>query len=119
VSEHQVYEFDMPSNLCGLFIGRGGMAIKQLRFKTGIDVIVRPKQFTEEFQLVVLEGTQRQVTRALDIIRQKFPKKRFPELDLSPAQPEVPVLQPQVVQVPVCYSLSKGAVAQRVCFVHS
>ncbi|ELU07765.1 hypothetical protein CAPTEDRAFT_103276 [Capitella teleta] len=95
----QIYEFDMPSHLCGMFIGRGGAAIKQLRQKTGVEVLVRPKMLTEEFQLVVLEGSQRQITRALDIIRQKFPKNKFTELDLSPAQPEVPVLQPQLMQL--------------------
>lgn len=101
LSEHQTYEFNMPSQLCGLFIGKGGSAIKTLRQKTGIEVLVKPKPFTEDFQLVVLQGTKRQVTRALDLIRHRFPKNRFPELDLSPAQPDVPVLQPQLMQVGV------------------
>jgi len=44
-------------------------------------------------------GTFQQVNKALDMIKRKFPVKRFPGIDYDRCLPDVPVLPADIMQV--------------------
>jgi len=47
----------------------------------------------------ITTGTVHQVNRALEMIKRKFPMKRFPGIDYSRCLPDVPVLPADIMQV--------------------
>ena len=47
----------------------------------------------------VVTGTLQQVNMALDMIKRKFPVKRFPGIDYDRCLPDVPVLPADLMQV--------------------
>jgi len=48
-------------------------------------------------------GTFQQVNKALELIKRKFPVKRFPGIDYDRSAPDVPVLPADVMQVICCF----------------
>jgi len=47
----------------------------------------------------ITTGTVQQVNKALDMIKRKFPVKRFPGIDYDRCLPDVPVLPADIMQV--------------------
>jgi len=47
----------------------------------------------------ITTGTVHQVNKALEVIKRKFPVKRFPGLDYNRCLPDVPVLPADIMQV--------------------
>ena len=54
-----VYEFNMPSDLCGLFIGTKGKTVKAIRDQSGARLRLRNNPYTPDFQICVIEGKSR------------------------------------------------------------
>ncbi|XP_035824275.1 A-kinase anchor protein 1, mitochondrial [Aplysia californica] len=98
------FDFNMPSELCGRFIGKQGKNINYLKQKTGANVSLTYNPFTPEYQICQVVGTQAEVDDALAMIRRKFPVNENPRLtmvpvNLTPAASEHPVLVPDVMQL--------------------
>ncbi|CAH1800363.1 unnamed protein product [Owenia fusiformis] len=102
-NEPTTFEFDIPTDFCGMLIGRQGRSVKQLKFKSGANILVRSCPLTPEKQIVTLEGSQSEIDHCLDLIRQKFPHRRYPEVTLEPTklstQPQGVVLPPEMMQL--------------------
>ena len=56
-------------------------------------------------------GTLWQVNKALEMIKRKFPVKRFPGIDYDRSAPDVPVLPADVMQVMCCFTFSISSAA--------
>lgn len=54
-----VYEFDFPTDLCGMLIGRFGRNINAISRESGALISVRQKQFSHGLQSVRLQGEGR------------------------------------------------------------
>lgn len=101
------FDFNMPSDLCGRFIGKQGKNINYLKSKTGANVSLTNNPFTADYQICQVVGTQAEVDDALAMIRRKFPLNEFPLLTMVPinmstlpAQIEQhPVIVPDVMQL--------------------
>ena len=52
-------------------------------------------------------GTFQQVNKALEMIKRKFPVKRFPGIDYDRCAPDVPVLPADVMQVMCLFACNK------------
>ena len=50
------FDFNMPSELCGRFIGKQGKNINHLKLKTGANVSLTYNPFTPEFQICQVAG---------------------------------------------------------------
>ena len=50
------YQFDFPAEMVGMLIGRNGRNIKDLKERSGCEIAVKDKMFTQEFKLICLEG---------------------------------------------------------------
>ncbi|CAD7077282.1 unnamed protein product [Hermetia illucens] len=77
------YEFLLPDSLVGQLYGRKRAHINQLRAKTGAKISLKKHPFTDKIKICVIEGTQKQISSALSLIRQKLPSKRYPNLTLE------------------------------------
>ncbi|CAL1528751.1 unnamed protein product [Lymnaea stagnalis] len=101
------FDFNMPSDLCGRFIGKQGKNINYLKSKTGANVSLTNNPFTADYQICQVVGTQAEVDDALAMIRRKFPLNEFPLLTMVPINmsqlPEQieqhPVIVPDVMQL--------------------
>ena len=54
--QEHIFEFNMPSDLCGLFIGTRGKTIKTIRDQSGARLKLRNNPYTPDFQICVIEG---------------------------------------------------------------
>jgi len=50
------FEFDFPTPVCGMLIGKMGRHVNQIKDLSGVDISVRHKMYTKEHQLVILKG---------------------------------------------------------------
>ena len=51
-----VYEFDFPTDRCGMLIGKRGRTINSIKDLAGVEISVNKKLSTRDYQLVVLTG---------------------------------------------------------------
>lgn len=77
-------DFNIPSDLCGRFIGRHGKNINFMKTKTGASISLTNNPFTAEFQICQVAGTQTEVDNALAMIRRKFPLQDHPLFTMVP-----------------------------------
>ncbi|XP_063990383.1 KH domain-containing protein akap-1 [Diachasmimorpha longicaudata] len=77
------YEFTIPESLAGRMIGKRGIAIQELNTKAEVTMTVKPHPTTKDLKLCLIEGTEENINIALDLIRERFPLKKFPEVTLD------------------------------------
>ncbi|XP_059146072.1 A-kinase anchor protein 1, mitochondrial-like [Physella acuta] len=104
------FDFNMPSDLCGRFIGRQGKNINYLKSKTGANISLSNNPFTADFQICQVVGTQAEVDEALTMIRRKFPLNEYPLLTMVPINiPQTPQIEyPVIVSDVMQLSLPEG-----------
>lgn len=54
--EDKLFEFNIPSNMCGLFIGSHGKTIKSISQQSGTRIRIQPHPYTNKFQICIVEG---------------------------------------------------------------
>ncbi|XP_063226136.1 A-kinase anchor protein 1, mitochondrial-like isoform X2 [Bacillus rossius redtenbacheri] len=97
-----IYEFVLPQHLVGRLIGRFGAFVHQIKDKTNANILIKKHPDTTKLKICAIEGNQMGIDRALEMIRDKFPQKKYPNVTLEqvcfvPATPVFPV--PQCVQL--------------------
>ncbi|CAG5128823.1 unnamed protein product [Candidula unifasciata] len=85
------FNFCMPSDLCGQFIGKHGKNINYLKSRSGAHVTLTSNAFTPEYQICQIVGTQAEVDDALSMIRRKFPLQDYPHLTMDPVDMSMPL----------------------------
>lgn len=104
-----VYEFTIPQDLVGRLIGKFGNFVNQIKSNAGVNIIVKRAGYSEEFKVCALEGrstrvkgrewrgsevnnishlfifvgSRSEIDTALNMIRERFPLKRYPALTLE------------------------------------
>lgn len=111
--QEHIYEFNMPSDLCGLFIGSRGKTIKGIRDQSGARIKLRNNPYTPEFQICVIEGPQSAIDKACSIIKRKFPAVKYPGIDLTPIN-NSPVLMPEIMQLSLPEGVSVDVVVSSI-----
>ncbi|KAI1692526.1 KH domain-containing protein [Ditylenchus destructor] len=86
----RLYEFEIPNTLVGLIIGIGGKTIKELCYRADVKMLIRDhhniyKQATH--QICMVEGKRENINKCLHMIKGRFPRERFPDLNLTPMLP--------------------------------
>ncbi|KAK0092138.1 hypothetical protein PV326_002112 [Microctonus aethiopoides] len=77
------YEFEMPQMFVGKFIGKRGSNIQTINSKADVSIVVHRHPTENKMKLCTIEGSTEGINLALDLIRQKFPLKKYPELTLE------------------------------------
>ncbi|CAL7940618.1 unnamed protein product [Xylocopa violacea] len=94
------YEFCIPDNLVGRLIGRQGCVLQNIRLKAGVHIVIKPHPVWKDQKICAIQGSSEGVNIALDMIRQKFPEKKYPHVTLEPIFPmKSPELFPCVTQL--------------------
>ncbi|XP_071946466.1 A-kinase anchor protein 1, mitochondrial-like isoform X2 [Antedon mediterranea] len=92
-----VYQFEFPTKRVGKMIGKQGRSIKNLKEKSGANIVLEKIQYNRDYQNCVIKGLPSEVDAAIQEI-----KIRFPDVDVhrvvessTPSQQDavVPVLQ--------------------------
>ena len=79
------YEFAVPLNLVGKLIGQKGSFLQIIRVKADVKIGIKRFPCTKDRKLCVIEGSPEGINIALNLIRQKFPEKKYPHLTLEQA----------------------------------
>lgn len=77
------YEFLVPAFLVAGLLGKNGVFLKQVKKETGANVIIKRNPDTHKSKVCTLDGSQQEIKDALELIREKFPLRRFPSLSLK------------------------------------
>ncbi|KAK6637905.1 hypothetical protein RUM44_008327 [Polyplax serrata] len=91
-----IYEFVIPQQLVGRLIGRHGSFVNEIKETTHASIYIKRHPETSKLKICAVEGTQIDIESALDMIRHKFPKKRYPSVTL-----EQVVIAPEPQLIPI------------------
>lgn len=78
-----IYEFVIPQHYVGKLIGRHGTFVAQIRDKTNAHIVVKKHPNNSKLKVCLIDGTRQEIDKALKIIRDKFPLKRYPDITLE------------------------------------
>lgn len=81
------YEFSIPQNLVGRLIGRHGSFLQNIRHKAEVHIVVKRHPVWRDQKICAIEGSAEGINIALDMIRQKFPEKKYPHVTLEQILP--------------------------------
>ncbi|XP_053998592.1 KH domain-containing protein akap-1 [Hylaeus anthracinus] len=82
-----IYEFNIPQHLVGRLIGRNGSFLQSIREKAEVYIIVKRHHTLRDQKICAIEGSTEEINIALDMIRQKFPAKKYPDVTLEQILP--------------------------------
>ncbi|XP_075969628.1 A-kinase anchor protein 1, mitochondrial-like [Anticarsia gemmatalis] len=85
----RIHQFVIPQSLVGLLIGKHGAFVTQIKAKTGASVYVRRHPDSVKQKICAVEGTQSEIEAALEMIKEKFPEKKFPNFSLQEISAEL------------------------------
>lgn len=78
------YEFELASDLVGSLIGKRGSIIQSFNDKANVRISINPHPTDDdEIKLCIIKGQKENIMIALDLIRQKFPLKKYPDVTLE------------------------------------
>lgn len=77
------YECIVPQSIVGKLIGRHGSFVNQIKDKTNAMILVKRHPTNDKMKICSIEGTKGEIEKALKMIRDKFPIKRYPDLTLE------------------------------------
>ncbi|KZC12993.1 PREDICTED: KH domain-containing protein akap-1 [Dufourea novaeangliae] len=84
------YEFSIPHHLVGRLIGRYGTFLQNIRVKAEVHIVVKRHPRSREQKVCAIQGSPEGITIALELIRQRFPDKKYPQLTLAQIPPSNP-----------------------------
>ncbi|CAH0604715.1 unnamed protein product [Chrysodeixis includens] len=85
----RIHQFVISQSLVGLLIGKHGCFVTQIKAKTGASVYVRRHPDSVKQKICAVEGTQSEIEAALEMIKEKFPEKKFPNFSLQEISAEL------------------------------
>jgi len=88
------YWFEMPKQLCGLFIGKNGSNINGTMKQSNTLIQLKDHPTALDQSLCMIRGREHEINEALSIIRSRFPVKKFPQVTLKPTNPNIIQLEP-------------------------
>ncbi|XP_076244159.1 A-kinase anchor protein spoonbill isoform X2 [Calliopsis andreniformis] len=95
-----LYEFNIPQHLVGRLIGRNGSFLQSVRVKTEAHIVVKRHPSSRDFKICAIEGSADRIDIALDMIRQRFPATKYPQITLEQISPyKVPEEMPWVTEL--------------------
>lgn len=98
-----VYEFVVPQYLVGRLIGRHGCFVHEIKKNTNASIFIKRHPDTRKLKICAVEGTHTDIESALEMIREKFPENRYPDVTLEqvcfvPPVPTFPLI-PESLQL--------------------
>lgn len=109
-----VYEFVLPQYLVGRLIGRHGCFVHEIKKNTNATIFIKRHPDTRKLKICAVEGTQADIESALEMIREKFPENRYPDVTLEqvcfvPPGPTFPLI-PESLQLPLVEGVTNDVI---------
>lgn len=95
----RTYEFELPRELCGRFIGQGGRNVTAIKTRSNTRIYVQQHPFSSKLKICSIQGTTEEIRTALELIRKKFPLHVYPHLTLIQVNVE-PMHYPGTITLP-------------------
>lgn len=95
----RTYEFELPRELCGRFIGQGGRNVTAIKTRSNTRIYVQQHPFSSKLKICSIQGTAEEIRTALELIRKKFPLHVYPHLTLIQVNVE-PMHYPGTITLP-------------------
>uniref|UniRef100_A0A224YGI6 A kinase anchor protein n=1 Tax=Rhipicephalus zambeziensis TaxID=60191 RepID=A0A224YGI6_9ACAR len=95
----RTYEFELPRELCGRFIGQGGRNVTAIKTRSNTRIYVQQHPFSSKLKICSIQGTTEEIRTALELIRKKFPLHVYPNLTLIQVNVE-PMHYPGTITLP-------------------
>lgn len=95
----RTYEFELPRELCGRFIGQSGRNVTAIRQRSNTRIYVQQHPFSSKLKICSIQGTSEEIRIALELIRKKFPLHVYPNLTLMQVNME-PMHYPGTITLP-------------------
>lgn len=95
----RIYEFELPRELCGRFIGQGGRNVTAVKTRSNTRIYVQQHPFSSKLKICSIQGTTEEIRTALELIRKKFPLHVYPNLTLIQVNVE-PLHYPGTITLP-------------------
>lgn len=95
----RTYEFELPRELCGRFIGQGGRNVTAIKSRSNTRIYVQQHPFSSKLKICSIQGTTEEIRTALELIRKKFPLHAYPNLTLVQVNAE-PMHYPGTITLP-------------------
>lgn len=109
-----LYEFSIPQHLVGRLIGRYGSFLQSVQLKAEVHIVVKRHPTFKNLKICAIDGPMDGINTALDMIRQKFPEKKFPQVTLEqifPLKgPEELAYNPKLVQLSLIEGVNNDVV---------
>ncbi|CAF4771741.1 unnamed protein product [Pieris macdunnoughi] len=110
----RIHQFLIPTSLVGLLIGKCGSFVTCIKAKTGATVYVRRHPELSKQKICAIEGTQSEIEAALEMIKDKFPEKRFPNFTTQEISAELyqrlAPLVPEYLQLQLVESVNNDTI---------
>ncbi|XP_071446581.1 uncharacterized protein spoon [Hetaerina americana] len=78
-----VYEFVIPQELVGRLIGKHGSFVNHIKARTSATIFIKTHPETNKLKVCAIEGTDDEIQDALNMIREKFPLRRYSSMTLE------------------------------------
>ncbi|KAL3243785.1 hypothetical protein MRX96_019735 [Rhipicephalus microplus] len=82
----RTYEFELPRELCGRFIGQGGRNVTAIKTRSNTRIYVQQHPFSSKLKICSIQGTTEEIRTALELIRKKFPLHVYPPSDVDSSE---------------------------------
>ncbi|ESO00974.1 hypothetical protein HELRODRAFT_192509 [Helobdella robusta] len=85
----ETYKFEFPGDLCGLLIGRKGRTVNAIGSESNTSIFVDRRSESasaggaSDKQIVIINGTKKCIKMALKLLKERFPPKKFPEINFD------------------------------------
>ncbi|XP_076649035.1 A-kinase anchor protein spoonbill [Halictus rubicundus] len=83
----QTYQFNVPQNLVGRLIGVHRSFLQSIQMEANVNIYVDYHPSSMNLKLCRITGSSEGIKVALEMIRQKFPENKYPELTLEQILP--------------------------------
>ncbi|XP_078045998.1 A-kinase anchor protein spoonbill [Augochlora pura] len=81
------YEFNIPQRLVGKLLGVRRSFLQSIQMKANVHMDLRCHPSSRDLKLCQISGSSEGIKIALDMIRQRFPENRYPDVNLQQVLP--------------------------------
>lgn len=83
MTSQMIYEFTIPQYHVGRLIGRGGSVVQDIKSRSRANIMIKKHPHNPKLKICAIEGGQSEIDAALQLIRERFPIKKYPDISME------------------------------------
>ncbi|XP_065225449.1 A-kinase anchor protein 1, mitochondrial isoform X2 [Planococcus citri] len=112
-----LFQFVIPQEHVGKLIGRHGQFINTIKSDSNTRIYIKKHPTSFKKKICALEGTQQEINKALELIRNRFPEETYPDVTLEEFPMSLPIacpLRPELFQLDLVEGVNNDVVISSV-----